>query len=219
MNADDIANYLKSTPEFFEQYADMLSEVYIPHPHGGRAISLSERQILSLREKNHLLESRLRELIGFGEENDAISEKSHRFALSLFDPHSFESLVQAIRSNLQEIFAIPHVALRVWGGLPERSGVAEFTPVGLEVCAMADQLAHPSCGHSVSDEIRAWFGEDGTRLQSFALIPLRHGAAFGLLALASEDPQRFYPEMGTIYLQRLSELVGAALHSRLEAAD
>jgi uncharacterized protein YigA (DUF484 family) len=32
-----------------------------------------------------------------------------------------------------------------------------------------------------------------------------------LLALASEDPQRFYPEMGTLYLKRLGELVGAAV--------
>ena len=41
--------------------------------------------------------------------------------------------------------------------------------------------------------------------------PLRDGDAFGLLALASEDAQRFYPEMGTLYLKRLGELVAAAI--------
>jgi len=32
-----------------------------------------------------------------------------------------------------------------------------------------------------------------------------------LLALASEDAQRFYPEMGTLYLQRLGEVAAASL--------
>ena len=36
-------------------------------------------------------------------------------------------------------------------------------------------------------------------------------AGVGLLTLASEDPQRFYPEMGTMYLKRLGDSVSAAL--------
>ena len=83
MKSDDVAEYLKQHPEFFEEHADMLAEVYIPHPHGGRTISISERQIVTLREKNKALESKLREIIEFGEENDAIGEKIHRLTLSL----------------------------------------------------------------------------------------------------------------------------------------
>jgi uncharacterized protein YigA (DUF484 family) len=48
-------------------------------------------------------------------------------------------------------------------------------------------------------------------LRSFAYIPLRSEQKFGLLALASEDPQRFYPEMGTLYLRRLGEIAAAGL--------
>jgi uncharacterized protein YigA (DUF484 family) len=32
-----------------------------------------------------------------------------------------------------------------------------------------------------------------------------------MLALASEDIARFYPEMGTLYLKRIGEMVSAAL--------
>jgi uncharacterized protein YigA (DUF484 family) len=46
-------------------------------------------------------------------------------------------------------------------------------------------------------------------------VPLRNGETFGLLALASEDPQRFYAEMGTLYLKRLGELIGAAINRQL----
>ena len=66
MNAPDVADYLKNNPDFFEQYAELLSSVNLSHPHGNRAISLSERQIMTLREKNKVLELRLAELLRFG---------------------------------------------------------------------------------------------------------------------------------------------------------
>ncbi len=63
MRADDVARYLRENPDFFESYADMLAEITVPHPHGGRAIPLSDRQMLGLREKSRALESRLTELL------------------------------------------------------------------------------------------------------------------------------------------------------------
>ena len=57
---------------------------------------------------------------------------------------------------------------------------------------------------------------------SIALIPLREGnanvtgPAFGMLVLASPDPQRFQSCMGTDFLERIAELASAAL-SRLRA--
>jgi uncharacterized protein YigA (DUF484 family) len=56
-----------------------------------------------------------------------------------------------------------------------------------------------------------WFGEAASHLRSFAYVALKNGQSFGLLAMASEDAQRFYPEMGTLYLKRLGEMTAAAL--------
>jgi uncharacterized protein YigA (DUF484 family) len=42
-------------------------------------------------------------------------------------------------------------------------------------------------------------------------VRLTAGDAAGLLVLASEDAQRFYPEMGTLYLKRIGELLSATL--------
>jgi hypothetical protein len=55
-----------------------------------------------------------------------------------------------------------------------------------------------------------WFG-DSAAPKSFALVALRGEKVFGLLAMASEEEQRFYPEMGTLYLKRIGELLSAAL--------
>jgi uncharacterized protein YigA (DUF484 family) len=38
---------------------------------------------------------------------------------------------------------------------------------------------------------------------------------FGMLALGSEDAQRFVPEMGTVYLRRIGELCAATATARL----
>jgi uncharacterized protein YigA (DUF484 family) len=55
--------------------------VVVPHPHAGRTISITERQMLALRDKNKQLEGKMGELLQFGEENDAISVKMHRLAV------------------------------------------------------------------------------------------------------------------------------------------
>ena len=198
-----------------------LSRITIAHPHGGRAISLSDGQLLALREKNKAIESKLAELIQFGEENDAIGEKMHRLSLALLPTQSLEAMLPALYHNLREDFAVPHAALRVWGGSSGRAagGLAEFGPVGDEIRTYAAGLQQPYCGPSGNVEAASWFGEGAGHVRSVALMPLSRVAAtlntpgecYGMLALGSADVLRFYPEMGTLFLHRLGELVGAAL--------
>lgn len=208
MKADEIARYLRENPVFFEKYADMLAEIYIPHPHGGRAIPLSDRQVLTLRDKNRALESRLAELLQIGEENDAIGDKMHRLSLALLSAPDLQSLLSVLYLHLREDFAVPHAALRLWcsGG----DGV-EFRPVSDELTRYAVSLAQPFCGPSGNAEAAAWFGDGASHVRSVAHIALHEKDCFGMLALGSEDVLRFYPGMGTLYLKRLGELASAAL--------
>lgn len=210
MTPDAVANFLQEHPEFFEQYADLLADIYIPHPHGGRAIPISERQILTLRERGKQLESKLREVIQFGEENDAIGDKVHRLMLALLGSRDRETLTNSIHFNLREDFAVPHVALRVWDSAAAQPG--ESGDAGETARDYAAKLTGPYCGAHVPIEVAAeLFGGIAPQLKSFSCIPLRSDDAPGLLALASEDAQRFYPEMGTVYLKRIGDMVAVAL--------
>lgn len=215
MNAEDVVRYLQDDPGFFEDYAELLAQIYIPHPHGGRAIPIAERQILTLREKSKMLEGKLAELIQFGEENDAIGAKMQRLCLALVATGDMQGMLQALYYNLREDFAVPHAAVRIWrsdAGAGAGEG-PEFTPVSDELRQYAVGLEHPFCGPSGNVEVASWFGEAASQVRSVACMPLRDGstACFGMLALASEDILRFYPEMGTLYLERLGELASAAL--------
>lgn len=214
MKAEDVARYLTENPDFFDQYSEMLSQISVSNPHGGRAIPLSDRQVLTLREKTRVLEAKLAELIQFGEENDAIGDKMHRLALALLGSRELSALLSALYYNLREDFAVPHVALRVWRGhdtAHRALSVPEFRTVTGELIRYATALAQPYCGASANAEVAGWFGEAASHIRSVALMPLKDQECFGMLALGSEDVIRFYPEMGTLYLKRLGELAGASL--------
>ncbi len=210
MNPDDVAAYLKEHPEFFESYAEVVADVMIPHPHGGRAISISERQILTLRERARQLEIKLGEMIQFGEENDVISEKVHRLGLALIAARDEAALSNVVDFNLREDFSVPHVVLKLWNPGTGAAEVSEATRT------FAAGLLHPHCGPLAMADTATFFGEAAPLLKSYAYIPLRGKDCFGLLALASEDAQRFYPEMGTLYLTRIGEVIATCLLRHLE---
>ena len=209
MDTSAVAEYLKQNPKFFEDYADVIAEIFVPHPHGGHAIPIAERQILTLREKNHELETKLRELIRFGAENDATSEKLHRSTLALFAAPDLETTLAVLYHSLKEDFGVPEAVARLWGKVPEPSYLPELAAASPEIRDYANQLGSPYCGHSAPFETREWF-EGGETLKSFAAMPLRTSQTFGLLALASTDPQRFHPGVGTLFLTRLAELASVS---------
>jgi len=204
---DDIAHYLQDHPEFFEQYADLLSLVTLADPHSGRAISITEKQLVSLRDKVRALEAKLAELITFGEENDVISAKVHGLGVALIAADDRAAVLRALFSHLGGAFAVPHVTLRQWGHGEDAGAVPD------SIKAFASGMQQPYCGAAADQEALAWFGESASHLRSMTQIALRQpdGVCFGLLLMASEDPHRFYPELGTLYLERIGEMAAAAL--------
>lgn len=214
MSPDDVARFLRTNPKFFEQHPELLDTIRVTHPYGGRAIPLAERQTVALREKARVLEGKLGELIQFGEENDAISEKVHRLSTALVGAPDFAALAHALYFHLREDFAVPHVALRVWG----KSVPVDFDEAGAVSEAqrnLALAMGAPQCGPAPGNLFVPWFGEVSEHVRSIAMIPLGQTAVVGLLALGSEDPQRFFPEMGTLYLRRIGELCAAGVTARL----
>ncbi|HSC24049.1 MAG TPA: DUF484 family protein [Casimicrobiaceae bacterium] len=210
MDASAVAEYLKQNPAFFEDYADVVAQIFVPHPHGGHAIPIAERQMLALRDKVYDLEQRLRELVSHGAENDAIGEKLHRSTLALFAAPDLETTLAVLSHSLREDFAVPQVAIRLWPEGAIDADLPELAETPREVRDYADRLRAPYCGPEAAPQSREWFAADG-ELRSFACLPLRTEKTFGMLALASDDARRFHPDMGTVYLLRLAELASVAI--------
>ena len=214
MNADDLARFLRANPQFFDQNPELLESIHVPHPYGGRAIPLAERQTVALREKVKFLEGKLGGLIQFGEDNDAISEKVHRLSVALVGARDFPALTHSLYFHLREDFAVPHVALRIWGkSVPVDFDEAQ--PIDEAQRQHASTMGAPQCGPALGNPFASWFRDAAEHVRSLALVPLGDTAVFGLLALGSEDAQRFFPEMGTLYLRRIGELCAAGVTARL----
>lgn len=210
---DDIANYLVQTPDFFERHAEVLATVELSSPHGTRAVSLQERQAGLLREKIRTLEQKMADLIRHGQDNMAIGDKLQGWTFGLLKTNDPTQLPAVIERDLALCFAVPQVALRVWGVAPAWGQEAFAQGCSDDVQAFASSLTQPYCGGNPGLEAAGWL-EDPAAAQSLALIALREepGAkAFGLLVLASGDAQRFAPDMGTDFLERIGELASAAL--------
>jgi uncharacterized protein len=237
MNAQDVADYLQQHPEFFEEHAAVFATLTVPHPHGGRAIPLAERQMITLREKNRALELKVAELMRFGQENDAIAERLARWTRLLLLQRSPRLLPETLTGSLEEIFSVPHVALAVWEASDEFVADAGGADASAALKGYVENLAEPYCGpldgdaraalplfraiealqETTADGVAADGAEkaaDAGEIRSVALIPLRRGAApaaFGALALGSPDVRRFHAGMGTDFLARIGETASAAL--------
>jgi uncharacterized protein len=210
MEASAVAEYLKKNPAFFEDYADVVAQIFVPHPHGGHAIPIAERQMLALRDRAFALEQKLHELIRNGTENDDIGEKLHRSTLALFAAPDLETTLAVLAHSLKEDFGVPQVAMRLWTHGAAAPALPEFAVTTDAIRAYADRLRAPYCGPEPKPDTAEWFGAGAGR-KSFAYLPLRTDKTFGMLALASGDPHRFHAGMGTVYLLRLAELASVAI--------
>jgi len=217
IGAEDVAQYLRTHPEFFESHTELLASISVSHPHGGRAISLQERQLEVLRERHRALEMRLADLIRIGQENDAITDKLQRWSRQLLLAAEPASLAQVVVEGLQTGFSVPQVALRLWHLREAYRDLPAGAPVEVEAVTLTSSIQQPYCGPNVDFQVAGWLPGGGETTRSIALLPLRKGIdpnAFGLLVLGSPDPGRFQTGMGTAFLERIAETASAAL-SRL----
>jgi uncharacterized protein len=234
MNDREVAEYLLANPEFFAEHAELLATVKLANPHGKAAVSLQERQMEMLREKNKHLERRLAELLRYGHENDSIASKFNRWTIRVMAERDPYALPRTIANGLRDVFDMPQAALRVWD-VAEPYAQADFARhVGEEVRIFANSLTSPYCGANSGFEAAQWLvpavasvpvegGEttDAAHVtESIALLALRDPEGkedtptFGLLVMGSPDPRRFHEGMATDFLTQISALASAAL-SRL----
>jgi uncharacterized protein len=209
---DDIADYLANTPDFFERHADLLASVQLTHPQSQRAVSLQERQAIMLREKIKSLEHRIMDMIRHGHENTVLTDKLHRWACELMVTPK-EHMVASALDNIEQLFQVPQVALRLWDVAPAWAQESYAQGVTESLKDQVQALDTPYVGPNTGFEAVQWLAQP-EQAASVALMAVRRAPgqpAFGVLVLASPDAQRFNTQMGTDLLERLAQLAGAGL--------
>jgi uncharacterized protein len=213
---ENIAAYLQRNPDFFERHQAVLARLKLPHARGGSTISLVERQIEVLREKQAALESKLAELVRVARANDALSERLHRFTRRLLGAGPRAEAIARIEAGLREDFDAFHAALVLIGEEPDPAAprfVRTVAPDDANLKSFESLFASgkPRCGQARDSQREFLFGPEGLEMASVALVPLGEKGSVGLLALGSADRDRFHPGMSTEFLARLAELIADSL--------
>ena len=217
---DAVVQYLQATPDFFERHAALLAKLRLPHTRSsGQTVSLIERQVDVLRERNQGLERKLKELVDVARTNEQLTEKIHRFARRLIRARTLPETVTAIEESLREDFEAMHsvlvlfkpdaVELKSLEGRFLRLMPREHADLKMFETLLAS--AKPRCGQ-VRDAQRDYlFGAGNIEIGSVALAPLGQAASLGLLAIGASNTERFHPTMSTDFLARIGEHVREAI--------
>jgi uncharacterized protein len=220
LNDTSVADYLQTYPDFFERNSALLAKLRLPHVReGGSTISLVERQVEVLRERNQSLDRKLKELVDVARSNDALADRIHRLSQRLIRAKTLLETINAIETSLREDFDAMHSVLVLFleDAKPLEADAGRFlrcASVVDEEIKMFDSLmtaGKPRCGQ-VRDVQRDYlFGKDSVEIGSVALTPLGVKGALGVLAIGASDAERFHPAMSTEFLSRIGELVTYAL--------
>jgi hypothetical protein len=220
LNDNSVSEYLLTFPDFFERNSQLLTKLRLPHVRDVAAtVSLVERQVEVLRERNQSLERKLKELVDVARANDGLADRIHRLSQRLIRTRTLAESISAIEASLREDFDAMNSVLVLF--LEEARALEPETGQFLRVAAAGDEdlrtfdsllsSGKPRCGQ-VRDAQRDYlFGKDSVAIGSVALTPLGQKGALGILAIGASDAERFHPGMSTEFLVRIGELVTYAL--------
>jgi uncharacterized protein YigA (DUF484 family) len=219
LTSEQVADYLRANPEFFNDHLDLLEDLLIPHP-SGSAISLISKQLEILRNRNQEMEAQLASLIEIAKNNDTSFSRMHKLTLALLETSTLEEAVASLEEVLSGYFMTDFVAIRIITDIPNTTlpqlfiapGSAEsehFLPI-----LSARQLKF---GRPTLAQAKVLFGPAALEVQSAAIIPMKFGETdpSGILAIGSRSNDRFHYSMGSFFLTHMSEIIGARLLSLL----
>jgi uncharacterized protein YigA (DUF484 family) len=214
---DQVAKYLRKHPDFFVKQPGLLADLRLPHESGG-AISLVERQVSILRERNMDMRHRLSKLLDNARDNDRLFDKTKRLVLALLEGKTLADTVDSLYYSFEHEFEIHYTTLILFGDaavLPSSKARVESLSQAREHIAQVLKSSRPLCGVLTDKEVRYLFPDHANNVGSIALVPLMHGNTFGVLAIANRDSNHYRSSMGTLFLSYIGEVLNRQLPRHL----
>lgn len=204
-------NYLRNHSDFFDKQPDLLTTLDVPHE-TGNAISLIERQVNVLREQNSQQKIHLAELVEIAKDNELSNQRIHKLTLSLLACNAIDACEVALDESLCRDFSVDAIALKLFTDpieeQPEHLFVADKDPLKLELDKLLT-TRKPVCGFFKNLPMNMLFDEKAETISSLAVLPLyiEKNDCFGVLVMGSNNIRRFDANMGTLFLERLAEII------------
>jgi hypothetical protein len=212
-----VASYLRKNPEFLDENPDVLENLEINHQ-SGSAVSLIERQVEQLRASNKDMSKQLNRLVHVAGENEKLMSRLHQLTLELmsigprqeFFTHLGNSLLNDFNADILQICLFDLDTASEAG--EDVIGIKADDPELEQFKALLDK-DQTVCGRLSESKLDFLFHSKARWVQSTALTPLGENGSIGMMAIGSSDPARFYPGMGTLFLDLLANVISATLAS------
>ncbi len=216
LNSDLIAEYLRQHPDLLCQHPELIE--VLQWPEDPRASSLMQYQTLRLRRRNQQLEAQLKHLSSIAGENERLMQRLHQLTLDLMRTESDACFITRLFERLARDFSAASARLHLVDARPELADLDGVINHDGKCPDWLDKLidkGQPYCGRLTRKKAQLLFPESAALVGSSALLPI---TGVGLLAIGSTDESRFYPGMGTVFLDLLSNTIAHRL-TALESDD
>ena len=214
---DMVREFLRDNPRFLDDNPDILESLSLPH-NSGNAVSLVERQVGVMRDRNKEMRNRLDNMLATANDNDLLFEKTKRLVLNLLEAKNLPAMVETIYDSLGKDFEIDFYSLTLLGdekSLPRTMArVASVEKANEQVSTLIGSN-RAVCGVLREEEMTFLFGEKGLQVGSVATVPLRYNNLYGILAIGNADPNFYKSSMGTLFLSYIAEVVNRILPKHL----
>lgn len=217
---DQVVRYLRNHPGFFLDHEELLAEIKLTH-NSGQAVSLLERQVAILRERNQDMRHRLNNLLENAQRNDQLFEKTKALVLALVEARRLEEVSDVLTRRLTRDFDIDFASLTLFANPTQLGGgrlrVSSLDYANEHIGSML-KSSKAVCGTLRPEEKDFLFGVDSEEVGSATVVPLYAGTPLGALAVGSRDPQHFHSSMGTLFIGYIGEVLNRVLPRHLRGA-
>ena len=212
MDDDHIRDFLVRNPDYFQRHPDLLSLLQIPHA-SGSAVSLVERQVSVLRERNVDLRHRLRDLGSTARHNDQLFAETRSLVLALLEAHDAVGIEQALMRVLRDNLDVEYATLTLFEEQFGSDSSLRCVPENQLIGHLGSILGRASagCGALRADAFAGLF--PGARMVGSAAVALIEldGARLGAVAVGSSDAAYYSEDTGTLFLEFAAEVLARLL--------
>lgn len=213
-----VRDFLLENPTFLDDNPDILEGLTLPH-NSGTAVSLVERQVGVMRDRNKEMRKRLENMLETAHDNDLLFEKTKRLVLNLLEAKNLPALVETLYDSLGKDYAIDFYSLTLLGDEgqlpPTMARIASLEKANETVGTLLGSN-RAVCGVLREDEMTFLFGEKGLQVGSVAAVPLRYNNLYGILAVGNSDPNFYKSSMGTLFLSYIAEVLNRIVPKQLK---
>lgn len=212
LTAEQVAEYLLQNPNFFAERDDVLANMQIPHVRG-TSVSLVERQLTVLRQRNDEMRKRLSHLMRVARDNDRLFDKTRRLLLEMLDAQSIEDAVSCIDEHMRHIFKVPFFTLILFADQPVAVGRTEsLAKAKTAINSVLASTEKSMCGLLRPVELEFLFGEEqGKEVGSAAVVAIEYQQLYGVIAIGSADPNHYNSQVDTLFLRYIAQVFARIL--------